>query len=80
MRLSKYLKRLANDEARKKRNAFHDFMIENGWSERTLFMRGIKWVKDSDELIMDYWGWHWNGEIVPKEEVYQILGYGDKED
>lgn len=75
MRLSKYLKRLANDKAREERQRFGKFMESNGWSFRVLFMRGIKWIKDDVEIIIDNSGCHWNRELITSEEMRRRVGY-----
>lgn len=78
MRLSKYLKRLANDKAREERNRFDNFMKNNGWNLCILFMRGTKWFKDDVEIIIDRNGCHWNGEIITRDEMNFRISYTEK--
>lgn len=43
---------------------FDAIMAEHGWTKYHLFMRGTKWTKGEDVLILDAKGWHLNGEPI----------------
>ena len=52
---------------------------EKGWDQYHLFMRGTKWMNDSQTVIRDAHGYLLNGKRVDEDTIIALLGIERKE-